>query len=182
MHARNPTLPEPPNRPPYFTVKVNDITYTLRAPSPAKVGTMLQRVPEAQRWQLLTLPEMVAQGHSLFHIVTTVPDALPQVAAVIGICWADPSWGFDTPPWTGGDLTSYGDAINEELHEAGWTLDQIARAAGAVAQVVVQQSALSQEVRDMTAFFRLPRGKTTESESESSSSASTATTGAGSTN
>lgn len=182
MHGRNPTLPEPPNRPPYFTVKVDGVTYTLRAPSAAKVGTLLQRLPEAQRWQLLTLPEMLTSGHSLFHIITQVPDALPHVAAVLGICWADPSWGFDTPPWTEGSLTAYGEAICEELHEQGWTLEQIADAVMGVAAVVMQQSTLSQEVLDKTAFFRLPRGKTNESESESSADSSAATTDGGSTN
>lgn len=182
MHARNPTLPEPPKRPPYIQVIVQGVTYTLRAPSLAKVGALIQRLPEQQRYHFLGLPSVVASGTPIMSALAGSPDMFALLAAAIGVCWADGAWGLDTPLWTEGSPIPYGEAVYEELHEAGWALDQIAMAVLHLAQHVAEQNTLSAEVVEKTAFFRLRTDSSTESESESSSSTSAATEGGASTN
>lgn len=182
MHARTPALPEPPNRPPYLTVKVQEVAYTLRAPSLAKMGGILQRLPDQQRYYFLGLPEVVASGEPIMAVLAGRPDMFALLGAAVGICWADPAWGLDTPPWTEGDPTAYGESVYEELHEAGWSLNQIAQAVLGVATLLVRENALEAAVIEKTAFFRRAKASETESESPSSATPSTVTTESGSTN
>lgn len=182
MKTRSTPGPTPPERPPYFRVTVLERTIVLRTPSLHKAGTFLRAVPVEKQGELIGTLSMAAGGN-LLRAIMGAPDVLELVAALVGISWADPELELEAGSWDGvSDPSPYGHLVLEELHEAGWGLSPIARAGLKVAREIMETNAIDQEVRELTAFFRRPRGLSSASESSSSVDPSVPTGGSDSTN
>lgn len=61
--------------------------------------------------------------------LTTLGDRLPVLfacqGALVGLCWSHANQDLETNQKDYSDLESYGEEVFEELHEAGWHLEQI---------------------------------------------------------
>lgn len=179
MRTRATPLDIPPARPPYFTVVCAGTTWYLRAPSLHRVARMIQAIGPEHQARLQAVASMVGQGRSLVSLVTSAPDVLELFGALVGITWADPIYDLEAPAWTtsAGDLARYGEAVFEELHEAGWSLQNIALAGLAIARQVQQGSQIDQEVTDKAAFFLQPKEPGSSRRSMSSATSSEPTSG-----
>ena len=117
-----------PNRPHYIQIQVSvDGEETLtdwRIPSVAKCAKVLQML---QRSGIMEAYQR--SGDSGDALVAELSDRLPLLfacqGALVGLCWANRSVDLDTDRKLYRTLEEYGEEVFEELHEAGWQLEQI---------------------------------------------------------
>lgn len=161
MRTRDVMLPTPPERPPYFRVQVDGQVYTLRALSPHRIAELARSLEPEQMSALLVLARSlgggVAPGLAWELSRRAGPELIEVAGAAIGAAWCDPLYGFDASPpssWSNSaEVRVFGAAVAEELHDAGWVLDQIARLGLALGAEIRRTLALEQEVQEQATFF-----------------------------
>lgn len=165
MKRRTDQLPIPADRAPYFRVVAAGATVYLRTPSLPVLAKLGAVMGPAQLRSLWLISAAVQGGSSLMDALLAARagagDALAVVGAVVGVAWADPVLELDTQlpaEWTAPDLAAFGEAVFEELHEAGWKLGAIVACALAVAEQVSELAAFEAEVQERVRFFLRPKG------------------------
>ena len=93
-------------------------------PNPIYFELELEGLPA--QWFRVPNARIVAELISLLATFSSVDDSvsfegsIDILAAFVGVAWADPDIALETPkPGRGGDWLEYGEAVLEELHEAG---------------------------------------------------------------
>jgi len=157
MRAREPRLPQPPDRRPYFGILLDEQAIVLRAPSLPRMSAIFDELGEQRRNRLVGLLSQVSEGRPMLAVMLAAHDVVPLFAALLGECWADPDLALDSIREQGEDLGDYGTRVYEELHEAGWTLETVLAGALAVMEQVRISAQVSEEVASRAAFF--PRRK-----------------------
>ena len=113
-----------PNRPHYM--KTAD-GLDWRIPSIAKCTRVLQML---QKTGIMEAYQESGENGEAF--VAALGDRLPVLfacqGALVGMCWANTENDLETKIADYPSLTEYGEEVFEELHEAGWQLEQIQNA------------------------------------------------------
>jgi len=95
-----------------------------RIPSIAKCTRVLQML---QRTGIMEAYQESGENGEAF--VATLGDRLPVLfacqGALVGMCWANVENDLETKVNAYPSLAEYGEEVFEELHEAGWKLEQI---------------------------------------------------------
>lgn len=171
MHKRK----EPrdiPDRPPYFGVDLEGRpVHHMRYPSAWRLAVLHDL---ANASDPTALRQAAAAGKDAIEMATEL--AATQ-GAVIGLFWAGRDVELDAKLPTEirpGDLVAYGRAVHDELHDAGYTLAEIATLWAACLRRVVEQSAEVRGVMSALGFSRArPAGSTESPASQDSNSSAT---------
>jgi hypothetical protein len=132
----------PPDAPHYWPIDVGERETWWRLPFPVYVGPLFAAHDKAH-----------AKGQDPLDLAL---DVYMVLGAAIGLCWADVDQDLETP--RSRDVVAYGEAVIEELHEAGWTLAEVAE----VGRVILGRLSDSlriaaDEVADRVGFTSVPR-------------------------
>ncbi len=93
------------------------------------------------------------------------PEQLAVMGLLIGMCWHHKDQQLDAT----GDGLEYGAEVYEELHAAGYTLNQVSNLYLVLTQAIAQHTMLSKEVIQRAAFFSLAMAKKSSDDSTSAS-------------
>lgn len=176
--SQNRTLP---NHPPYFECMLEGRgMHWLRAPSHAQLAQLIS----VTQYAPLAVVAMAASEDfntqlAMFH---QAGDEIGELAgALIGFAWFHESLDLDThtakpirPPGKRPDYTpycAYGAAVYEELHEAGYTLQEIAGMLVAILGTIAAATSVSDEVVERATFLVNRLTTTSASSAESSTEA-----------
>ena len=109
-----------PNRPHYITSHEVD----WRIPSIAKCTKILQMLQSSG-----IMEAYQASGDDGEAFISNLGDRLPVLfacqGALVGMCWAHKDLDLETDQSRYRTLEAYGEEVFEELHEAGWKMEQI---------------------------------------------------------
>jgi len=193
MKARQPPLPQPPERAPYFVVGglpeldgEGTRDYHFRALSSRRaasigaairredVGTLLASVAayQAERGSMSQLAAVV-------RAVQEVGGLLDLLGAAIGYGWGDPLVQLETEQPKGDSPESirrYGAEVLEELHEAGWSGSHHLGVGLALLDRVMDQWRLDEATLERVALFAARTATTASPSASSSGGTSTADT------
>lgn len=142
MRQRARPRPIPPDSGLHFSATVGDRETWWRIPFPIYIAPLIKA-------------HATAISAPTDEIEMTVDVAL-VVAAALGRCWADPDTELQTPPSR--DVVAYGEAVAEELYEAGWSLADVMEAGAAVMGRLADVARISsREVEARMGFTRAQR-------------------------
>lgn len=151
-----PTPREIPDRHPYVRLELagEDPTF-LKIPSALAVAKI---VKDLDRLHMAALASMQsAQGGNPINMVAMLKEAGPEIGSVLGAligkAWADPTHDLVTDAADHPSAMAYGEAVFEELHDDGWTLDHILGVGLTVIRAVWESSQLTDEVSKRAGFF-----------------------------
>lgn len=142
MRRRSEPMPAPePAEYPWFTVEVEGRgLHHFRALSPIKVVRFGKEIGAA------------SGPISADDKLGLAEDNLRQFGAGIGLCWAHPELELESQRGDFGSLLDYGEAVSEELHEAGYTLAQQTAMALRVMASLPGVQTTRQEVQERAGF------------------------------
>jgi hypothetical protein len=141
-----------PNRAPYLTCALpGRDPHAFRTPSLAAIADMLRRV-EAEDIAALEILAQVETMSTLLAVLARVgPSVCNLLGWLLGDAWAHPTLALDAIK--GSDGLVYGRAVFEELHSAGYSLEETLLLAMPLIDSVMRQSRVSTEVQERLRFF-----------------------------
>lgn len=189
MKNRERPLMIPPADLPYMSVVTRGVTYYLRVPSLLVISRIGQAIDRGSMLSMFSLAAAVASGQSLIRSVEAARQGGPQViellGCLIGIAWADPAVELETvkpTSWTAESVSSYGSAVYEELHEAGWTLSQELALGLALMEQIGINTSIEEAVQEKARFLGRTTGSSSVEPSTPNAPSSAASLGESSTN
>jgi hypothetical protein len=143
---------EVPDRAPYIKIEIGRGVHQMKAPSLHSMATLLGAASG-----LATVLAAIEGGVSDVRGAVDVlarggPDLLSALGALIGLGWAHEVLDLETE--NAGNVLEYGAAVYEELHSAGYSLDDIAGLGLGLLAAVWDQTKISEETRNRAAFFQ----------------------------
>jgi len=92
---------------------------------------------------------------------------LPRAGALLGLCWYDPDRALSTPAPTGAltptILADYGNAVAEELQDAGYTMLDLSELFSAASDGFQQRQSLISQAEARADFSEAPKESSTSS-------------------
>ena len=148
MHRRLIPRPSPPENGLYFSIDVRGR------------GATQWRLPFAIH--LARITDLVGRSQAGDgEVLDKATDVWMTGGAAIGLCWADQHNDLEADRRSfGRDLLGYGEAVLEELHEAGWTMAQIGDLYPALlSRIASTVVSAGREVGERADFFEAQQGK-----------------------
>ena len=151
-HPRNVPL-----KPHYLKIELADFgATTWRIPSMAKAARILSLL------QSSGVMEAAAAASTGQDIISLLGDRLPALfncqGALLGVCWFHTDQDLETRVQAFKDLSSYGEEVYEELHEAGWEMGHVQTCFNELVQKVVESFISQKEVAEKVDFLAPPTG------------------------
>ena len=164
-----------PDRYPFLLVELPDReAHNMRIPSPLAIAKLFQRIDKIHTAALVAVKGGVEPTTLLKEIG---PEALSIMGALIGKGWHHADWHLNATDGDQADLMAFGERVYEELHDDGYTLEQILCLGLTVMRASWDHTRLTDEVTQRAAFFFPAMAQTTSSGSTVASNTS-ATPGA----
>ena len=171
MHVRLTPFVNP-DRAPYALVAVPDRSdHLVKIPSVAKALKLAREIDSNIVATVVGLSDGLRpeSDAGLFSLVTSSgPGGAHAIAGFIGVAWANETHDLGTER---GDLSfmEYGEAVFEELHDEGYTLEQILSLGFTIGMALWEQSQIRGEVREKALFFLQTRaGKNSKPSTQAS--------------
>jgi hypothetical protein len=164
MHPRETprTIPDLPH---YYDVQLTDaLRVTFRTPSPVVFAKLARVVPPEVLGALLVARK--GDLRSVFAVQDKLPALVSLLGAVVGLAWHDADRDLDADVDALGFL-AFGDAVVEELHEAGVGAVQVVNLATAILAEILGDLATAKEASETIPFSVARRGSRTSSPSTS---------------
>jgi hypothetical protein len=126
--------------------------HDLKIPSVFVVTKLLNAL---DKLHIAALVSLSSKSVGSAELLTLAKEAGPEMAAllgaVIGKAWNHADQALESVD--DGDLMVYGEAVFEELHEAGYSFDSLVMLGLTVVRAIWEQSQLSQEAKDRANFI-----------------------------
>ncbi len=160
MRHRPTPRPTPPDEGNYLRIEVDGRGTTYwRLPFPVLLARLQQRILASDLERIARAD--TGDSAQVDAVLDDAVDLWCVAGAAVGLCWHDLDSDLDSDRHAHPDLMQYGEAVLEELHDAGWTAQQIGQVYPRLLAAVVRVMPPASEVAGRMGFSEARRGAAT---------------------